>query len=177
MDDSQIVDNILKQHDTRLFGVLVEKYSGLVFSKAMGITHNKELSAEITQQTFIKAYMNLDAWNRGNSLAPWLSVISAHIAISLLDKMKRQQASDVCEDIADEPYDDEHEQQLCHLHEAIKLLPSQDREIIRLHYYQKLKAHEIAKKLRLTPANVLMKLHRIREKRKQQLKAHDHEQY
>lgn len=175
MDDSQIVDKILRQHDTRLFGIIVEKYSSLVFSKAMGITHNKELSAEITQQTFVKAYMNLSAWNRGNSLAPWLSVISAHIAISLLDKTRRQQATDSYEDIADETYDDEHETKLCRLHDAIKLLPSQDREIIRLHYYQQLKAHEIAKVLQLSPANILMKLHRIRERLKQQLKELDHE--
>ncbi len=175
MDDSLIIDKILNRHDTKLFGILVEKYSNLVFSKAMSITHDKDLAAEVTQQTFIKAYTSLDAWNKGPSLAPWLTVISMHTAISLLRKTERQRSTEITEDLPDENYDDEHEAMLCRLHEAIKKLPSQDREIIQMYYYQKLKTDEIAKKLKLTPANILVKLHRIREKLKQQLKPQDNE--
>lgn len=170
MTDQQIVERILKRHEHRLFGVVVGKYSGIVLSKALGITRDKELAAEVSQQTFIKAYTNLDSWGGGASLAPWLTVIAAHIAINMLDKMKRRNAVPLQDDIPeDEDFSEEHEEKLAALREAVKLLAPQDRQIILLHYYKNMKTDEIAKTLKLSPANVLVKLHRIREKLKQQL--------
>lgn len=170
MTDQQIVERILTRHDNKLFGVIVGKYSGVVLSKALGITRDKELAAEVSQQTFIKAYTNLDSWSGGASLAPWLTVIAAHIAINLLDKIKRKNSAPLSEDIPEEEdYSEEHEEKLASLRQAIKQLPPQDRQIILLHYYQGMKTDEIAKRLKLSPANVLVKLHRIRERLKQQL--------
>lgn len=59
MNDLQIVERILKHREKRLFAVLVAKYSGVVLSKALAIVRDRELAAEISQQTFIKAYTNL----------------------------------------------------------------------------------------------------------------------
>ncbi len=170
MTDQQIVERILKYHEHRLFGVVVGKYSGVVLSKALGITRDKELAAEVSQQTFIKAYTNLDSWGGGASLAPWLTVIAAHIAINMLDKIKRRNDVPLPDDIPEEEdFSEEHEEKLAAMREAVKRLAPQDRQIILLHYYKNMKTDEIAKTLKLSPANVLVKLHRIREKLKQQL--------
>lgn len=170
MTDQQIVERILNHHEHRLFGVVVGKYSGVVLSKALGITRDKELAAEVSQQTFIKAYTNLDSWGGGASLAPWLTVIAAHIAINMLDKIKRRNDAPLPDDIPEEEdFSEEHEEKLAAMREAVKRLAPQDRQIIMLHYYKNMKTDEIAKTLKLSPANVLVKLHRIREKLKQQL--------
>ena len=176
MNDLQIVERILKHREKRLFAVLVAKYSDVVLSKALAIVRDRELAAEISQQTFIKAYTNLGSWSGGESLAPWLTVIASHLAINLLDKIKRRNNAPLTDDVAEEEdFSEEREEKLARLREAVKLLPAQERDIIRLHYYENMKTGEIAEKLKLSPSNVLVKLHRIREKLKEQLKSQEDE--
>ncbi len=176
MNDLQIVERILKHCEKRLFAVVVAKYSGVVLSKALAIVRDRELAAEISQQTFIKAYTNLSSWGGGESLAPWLTVIASHLAINLLDKIKRRNSEPLTDDVAEEEdFSEEREEKLARLREAVKHLPAQERDIIRLHYYENMKTGEIAEKLKLSPSNVLVKLHRIREKLKEQLKSLENE--
>ena len=61
-------------------------------------------------------------------------------------------------------YSEEREQLLQAVEARIEELPSGDKAIIKLHYYEGRKAEEIARQLGMTTGNVLVKLHRIREK-------------
>jgi len=54
--------------------------------------HTEEGAAEVTQQTFVRAYESLDAW-RGTELAPWLTAIATHTALKLLDKERRRHST------------------------------------------------------------------------------------
>ena len=170
------MERILTHREQRLYGVIVAKYSGIVLSKALGIVRDRDLAAEVAQQTFIKAYTDLGSWNGGESLAPWLTVIAAHTAINTLDKIKRRNTTPITTDFPEEEdFSEEHEQRLASLREAVNSLPPQDREIIMLHYYKNMKTEDIAEKLKLSPSNVLVKLHRTREKLKKQLKPENDE--
>lgn len=55
------------------------------------------------------------------------------------------------------------------LEAAINELQPNDQAIVRLHYYEKKKAEEVARKLNMTKSNVLVRLHRIREQLKKRL--------
>lgn len=66
----------------------------------------------------------------------------------------------------EDDFSEEHEERLACMRRAIRLLPPQERDIIRLHYDKNMKTGEIAEKLGLSPSNVLVRLHRIREKLK-----------
>ena len=71
--------------------------------------------------------------------------------------------------IPDETYSQEREEQLQRMERAISQLPPQDQKIIRLYYYNKVKTEDIAKALHLSQSNILVRLHRIRERLKKQL--------
>ena len=95
---------------------------------------------------------------------------------NLLDKIKRRNCAPLTDDVAEEDdFSEEREEKLARLREAVRLLSAQEREIIRLHYYENMKTGEMAEKLKLSPSNVLVKLHRIREKLKEQLKSLENE--
>ena len=49
---------------------------------------------------------------------------------------------------------------------AIAALPEQDQQLLRLHYYEQLKTADIARRTGISQSNVLVKLHRIRERLK-----------
>jgi RNA polymerase sigma-70 factor (ECF subfamily) len=50
------------------------------------------------------------------------------------------------------------------MEKAVETLPEQDRQLIRMHYYQQVKTDEIARQTGLSQSNVLVRLHRIRDK-------------
>lgn len=170
MEDKSLVRQILQSGDSRPFAQLMQRYSGMVFSKAIGMVRSEELAAEVTQQTFIKAYDRLDTWS-GEHLGPWLITIAMHTALNLLDKERRRRTSslDDVQETADRPtdtYSAEREEQLQRMERAIAQLSDTDRQILELHYYQQMKTDAIARHIGLTQSNVLVRLHRIRERLK-----------
>ena len=66
----------------------------------------------------------------------------------------------------DEESTEQHHLLLELMDKAIASLPDDEREIIELHYYQKLKTKQIAEQTGLSEANILVRLHRIRAKLK-----------
>ena len=159
MTDRELANKVLREHNQQCFAEIVRRYSGMVFSKALGIVKREELAKEIAQQTFVRTYERLAYW-RGDSLGPWLAAIAMHLALNELEHEKRlvQSVPDTDE------YDPEREVLLQRMEQAIELLPEQDRQIIRLHYYEQKKTDEIARFTGLTQTNVLVRLHRIRER-------------
>lgn len=169
MDDKIIVDSILRNGRTQLFSLIVKKYGSAVYTKALAITKDAEEAKEIAQQTFVKAYQQLEDW-QGTQLGPWLVAIACHLSLNALEKEKRKHRVDAEQmQIPDESYSEEREERLQRMEKAISELPPQDQQIIRLYYYNKVKTEDIAQALRLSQSNILVRLHRIRERLKKQL--------
>ena len=189
MTDRELAQEVTLHGSHKAFAEIVHRYSSMVFSKAIGVMHSEDGAAEVTQQTFVRAYEHLDAW-RGTQLGPWLSAIATHTALKLLDKERRRPTtsldalpsialSDSHLDSGDSPsialgdsvaestpYSDEHEARLQQMEAAIASLPEADQQLLRLHYYEQQRTADIARQTGLSQSNVLVKLHRIRERLK-----------
>lgn len=167
MDDRKLINRI-REGDTRLYREVVSRYTPIVFNKVVGITHDTETAKDVTQQCFIKAYDRLECWN-GKMLGPWLVSIAMHTAIDIMTKEKRRRGMSIDDnkkvrEIPQAEYSDERERQLQRLENAVGQLPDNDRKLIEMHYYQRVKTDEMARMTGMTQTNVLVKLHRIREK-------------
>lgn len=179
MTDKELAQEVVLHGSHKAFAEIVHRYSGMVFSKALGVMHTEEGAAEVTQQTFVRAYESIDAW-RGTNLAPWLTAIATHTALKLLDKERRRRttpidtlpATALGDSVAESPYSEEHETRLQQMEVAIAQLSEQDQLLLRLHYYDQCRTADIARQTGLSQSNVLVKLHRIRERLK---KAMTHE--
>ena len=171
MEDRELVREIIEKGHKGLFAEIVKRHSGLVYSKALGIVHSEDLAAEVTQSTFVKAYEQLTCW-RGQQMGPWLAAIAMHTALHLLEKerVRRAQPVDNIADNIPDNFDNEREEMIQRMESAIRQLPAGEQELIRLHYYQHQKTADIARKTGLSQQNVLVKLHRIREKLRKDLR-------
>ena len=159
MTDRELVNKVVRDGQQQSFAEIVKRYSGMVFSKALGMVHSEDLAKDIAQQTFIRAYERLAYW-RSESLGPWLVTIAMHTALNELEReRKHAQPAPVAED-----YDPEREALLQRMEQAIGELPEQDRTIIQMHYYEHCKTDDIARATGLSQSNVLVRLHRIRER-------------
>ncbi|MBR1468522.1 MAG: sigma-70 family RNA polymerase sigma factor [Prevotella sp.] len=168
MTDRELVHQVLHDNRQQAFAAIVGRYSGMVFSKALGIVKREDAAKDIAQQTFLKAYERLAYW-RGEELGPWLVSIAMHTALNELERARRAQRHALAANQPPPDYDAERETMLQRMEQAIDALPEQDQTIIQLHYFQQRKTDEIARVVGLSQSNVLVRLHRIRERLKKML--------
>lgn len=171
MNDRQLVEQVIHHGDKWCFAEIVKRYSGMVFSKSIGIVKREDLAREVCQQAFIKAYTRLGYW-RSESLGPWLVSIAMHTALDIMEQERRRRAvpiDSIGDKVMVEDYSEERERMLLRMEEAISTLSEGDREIVELHYFRQMKTDEIAKKTGLSQTNVLVKLHRIRDRLRKEI--------
>lgn len=164
MEDKELVENILSGNFS-LYKEIMKRYWGMVFANLYRYVRREDAAEEFTQQAFIRAYARLDTW-QGATLGSWITSIAIYLAVNEMNKERRQKTQPIESiPIADKnDYSEEREQLLQAVEARIEELPSGDKAIIKLHYYEGRKAEEIARQLGMTTGNVLVKLHRIREK-------------
>ena len=170
LTDIELVREGLHDSNAHAFETLMKRYSSQVYGAALRLTKNEEHAAEVTQMAFIQAYRQLDSW-RSENFGAWVTIIANHIALRHMEKEKRRQTVPLDEntDPPEELYDEQKEERLQCLEEAVRQLPEQDRFIIERHYYQNISLAEIASQLGQTENNIKVRLFRIRERLKKKL--------
>jgi RNA polymerase sigma-70 factor, ECF subfamily len=79
-DEAELIERARKG-DSQAFGVLVERYQRRVANVALAVVHNQEDAIELAQETFVRAYENLDKFESRSSFSTWLYRIAANLAI------------------------------------------------------------------------------------------------
>ena len=168
--DIELIRQILHENNSNAFSILMQRYSSQVYYKALQLIKDEENASEVTQMAFIQAYKQLDSWH-GENFGSWVTVIANHIGLRLLEKEKRRQKVllDENADLPDETYNEEREQCLQNLEQAISCLPEQDQQIIQWHYYEGLPLQTIAEQIGQTESNIKVRLFRIRERLKKMI--------
>jgi len=87
-DDFQVVRQCLGG-DTQAFGLLVEKYQGIVYNVALRMVRDAADAEDIAQAAFLKAYEKLGTYNERFRFYSWLYRITVNEALNFLDRQKR----------------------------------------------------------------------------------------
>lgn len=86
-DESRIIQQVL-DGDTDAFASLVEIYKTRIFNFAYRMTGNYDDALDISQETFIKAYINLWRFDPKRKFFTWLYTISINLIRNHLKKVK-----------------------------------------------------------------------------------------
>ena len=78
-----------RRGEKEAFRELVERYQRKILSVAMGMVHNRDDALELTQETFVKAYENLDRFKGESSFYTWLYRIVVNLGIDFRRRDKR----------------------------------------------------------------------------------------
>jgi RNA polymerase sigma-70 factor (ECF subfamily) len=79
--------------DTNAFAYLVDSYKNMVFSLAFKMTKNREEAEEVSQDTFIKAFKNLNKFKGDSKFSTWLYRITYHACLDAIKKNKKHHNS------------------------------------------------------------------------------------
>lgn len=169
-DDIHIIQEILCGKSEQ-FEHILNRYGGQIFNLIAHIVPCKEDAEELTQDVFIKVFRQLSSFKKESSFSTWIYRIATNTAISAARKRKHDTLhlddtayQYIPDEIIDETLDNDSEEQLQRLSDAIEMLRADERALITLYYINEKPIAEVASVLGLTASNVKIKLHRIRKK-------------
>jgi RNA polymerase sigma-70 factor (ECF subfamily) len=132
------------------FRLLIETYQRKVYLliRRMVIIH--EDADDITQNTFIKAYRNLDKFEENSALFTWLYRIATNESLSFLEKKKKRfffsidDHQEKMESYLDQPGTLNGEEIQIRLQKAVLKLPEKQRLVFHLKYQEELTYEEMS---------------------------------
>ncbi|HYI95492.1 MAG TPA: RNA polymerase sigma factor [Bryobacteraceae bacterium] len=166
--------------DTAAFRVLVERYGRSVFRLAFRMTGNEFDADDVVQETFLRAFKQLDSYESRSSFSTWLYRIAANYSLDLIRSRKRHASRRVTEssdeeDILDsvkatDPGQDRiyySAQVKERLDAALKLLSDQERTAFLLRHFEGQSIEQIGAVLDLgvsaTKNSIFRAVRKIRE--------------
>lgn len=156
MSDQELV-NMLSDPMTRRegFAAMVHQYSEQLYWKIRHLVLTHEDTNDVLQNTFLKAWKNLDAFQGKSSMSTWLYRIAINEALDFLRKQKAAESVSADEDMsianrlmADEYFDGDETQ--AQLQQAVAMLPDVQRTVFTMKYYDDMKYSEMSKILHTT---------------------------
>ncbi len=152
------------QGDEKAFGDIVDQYSALMLRTATMIVADRDIAEDVVQDAFIQAWHHLPDLREAGALRPWLMRIVVNQCISFKRRLARTTAF-VRQSLSEQEIDltaqiaDHHKGRLerdWDLAQAIDELPTKQRVVIVLHYYNGMTLPEMARVLQ-TSENTLKK--------------------
>ena len=168
----------------RAFEGIVRRYQKLVYNVAFQIVQNHEVAADLTQDTFLKAYKSLGTFENTLKLKPWLLKITSNTALNQI-RDSRSKYLDSLEELLEESpqsepasskcLEEEIELRFSHakLMEALQKLSARYRQIFILRYQHDLPYADIASITEETESTIKSLLFRIREKLRKMILAEE----
>ncbi|MBI4056395.1 MAG: RNA polymerase sigma factor [Elusimicrobia bacterium] len=176
-----------RQGDSQAFGKLVEKYQREVYGLLFRLSGNDDMAEDIAQDTFVTVWEKLSSFQERGPFRAWLFRIALNKLRSFwrrkkilswlsLDHLKEDGQQSLEETLAD-PFrdsdpansmEDPHLQK--QINEALRLLPSRQREVIVLRA-QDMEIHEIASILGVAEGTIKAHLFEAKKKLQQQLQS------
>lgn len=177
--DAENIDIVLKG-DSNAYANLVLKYKTPIFNLACRMTGDLSEAEDLTQETFIRAYVHLSKFQTDRSFFTWLYSISINLIRNHLKSVSRRRRHEneivftgkgksASGHQPPENVPAESEENL--LKKCLLRLPEDLREVIVLRYYQGLSFEEIAKITGKSQSAVKMRTYRGLEKLKKCLKS------
>jgi RNA polymerase sigma-70 factor (ECF subfamily) len=153
------------------FEVLALEHYGEVFAFVYAAVRRRDVSEDLTQETFLAAFRSIDTFDTRRDFRKWLRGIARNKVLNYLNRTaKRLPLSiegmlDVLEDLhaeSDAAKNDTWRERAAALTACLKKLPQGLRHIIRAFYYKEARAEDIAQTLGISPGAVWQRLYRSR---------------
>jgi RNA polymerase sigma-70 factor (ECF subfamily) len=136
-------------------------YSPKVFRLCLGYVNDKDLAKDLTQETFIQVWKNLEKFRSESSIGTWIFKIASNICLRQIERSSKMSKAEFPFQMEDKK--DEHiNEQVELLYKCISKLEETDRLIISL-VLEDLPQKEIASITGISEGNIRVKIHRIKQ--------------
>lgn len=159
-----------KEGDEVAWSALVHQHQEAVFRLAYLLLHDADDAEDVTQETFIRAYRNLDRFDSARPLRPWLLEITRNQCYNWGRALRRRVAAlqrwgrvapNLAPNLEIDPNREVMQQWKANtLWQAVRRLNGMDQEVIYLRCFLELSVEETAQALHVAPGTVKSRLWR-----------------
>lgn len=157
MTDEELALAYVKGNN-RAFDLLLERNEVKLFSYIMFVVHDEHLANDIFQETFVKAIVKLQnhQYSTNGKFGSWLMRIAHNVIVDgyreqrnfrMVDQRENNDLSNLSGDVVQDSYV-EHEmvktQVMSDVKKLMMFLPTNQREVVYMRYYQEMSFKEIA---------------------------------
>ncbi|MFT3707372.1 MAG: sigma-70 family RNA polymerase sigma factor [Archangium sp.] len=167
-----------RRGDSNAFAALVKSMQRQVYGLCLRLLRTEAEAAEVAQETFLRAYQNLDRYDDSRPFDLWVLTIARNQCLDLLRRRQKVRTEDVDDHShalpSGEPNLEEGaiiRQERKSLEDAMATLSVDDREVLALYYVQKRTTKEIAEVMDVAPGTIMARLFRAREKLRNKMQA------
>lgn len=163
---AMIADDRSKEKGLR---TMMDAYQSRLYWHIRRLLVVQDVSQDVLQETFIKAYQNFHQFKQDSQLYTWLYRIATNEALQQLNKMKKMQKSDEDAEyymqnlVADNAMADADEIQIL-LQNAIQSLPEKQKLVFTMRYYDELPYEEMSQILDMSVGTLKTNYHYAKQK-------------
>ena len=173
------VSELLKQAqggDESAMSELITTHKQLIYTIIYRMVHNQDIAMDLTQDTFIKAFLNIKKVKNGRHFRAWLCRIARNVTYDHFRKEKRSRTvplDTIQEHAGNNGIEKKHRNMI--IQHALSQLAEKDRVLLILAYYEGFTHDEISKVMDIPTRNVKVQIHRARLRMRALLQGHEHE--
>lgn len=176
LSDIKLILRVTLSNDVEAFSRLVEKHQAALRRFFLNLTEgDKSLCDDLAQETFIKAYTNLEQFKIQSKFTTWLFRIGYNTFYDYKRKQKEELSIDSNEMIPLKGLTTQTESM--DIYQALKILNENEKICVSLFYIEDIQIKEIAKITQLPEGSIKSNLSRGRTKLAKFLKQNGYEEY
>ncbi|MHA7099421.1 RNA polymerase sigma factor [Roseivirga pacifica] len=170
LSDEELIQFIQNGGPERYFSVLADRHQAYVLRKCKGFVKSDDEAEDLSQEVFIKVFMQLKSFRSEAKFKTWLYTIIYHTCLDYLRKRKKSTHDIISEKLAEEIAEvidtDEVDQELLlqALEQLLEKITPEEKLLLMLKYKEKQPLQAIVATLKLSESAVKMRLKRAREK-------------
>ncbi|MBQ1973873.1 MAG: RNA polymerase sigma factor [Paraprevotella sp.] len=151
------------------FSCFLDCYGARIMTLISRMVSLPEDVEELVQDTFVQAYLHLDSFGGQSRFSTWIYRIAYNQTVSWLRRNRRitvEWKDDYLEpdELVDEMMQEEEEENIAYLEQAIEQLNPDEKALIVLHYHEEHSVQEMAYILQMSAGTVATRLCRLRKK-------------
>jgi RNA polymerase sigma-70 factor, ECF subfamily len=93
LSDEAVIE-IVRSKDKEVYAEIIKRYQAKLMRYATYLMGEEHMAADVVQESFIKAFINLNGFNIKKSFSSWIYRIVHNQAMNVLNKQKKQVAMD-----------------------------------------------------------------------------------
>ncbi len=164
LSDEQVVE-LVRSVNKENYAEIIRRYQSKLVRYATYLVNDPDTGADIAQESFIKAYVNLNSFKTDKKFSSWIYRIAHNEAINTIKKYKKSVSIDETfdlgsgEDIEDEFIKDEI---ISRTHRCLNNMPIIYREPLSLYYLEEKSYEDISDILRIPTSTVGTRISRAK---------------
>ena len=177
-DDSQLVQRLQDPGQRRRgFELMVDKYKARLYWQIRHLVVYHDDADDILQDTFVKAWTNLDKFRGESKLSTWLYRIATNESLSFLQQQRTTVDIDTPDTDqtlqleGDAYFDGDETEQM--LQQAVASLPDKQRVVFIMKYFQEMKYEEMSDILQTSVGALKASYHIAAQKIEEYFHEHD----